>query len=66
MNGEVLRETLDRHLWGLFLEMVCTVARVLGVDALDLLKRLLYNQERESMVSALWTAVRKNENSETG
>lgn len=66
MNVEVLRETLDRSLWGLFLEMVCTVAEVLGVDALDLLERLFYNQEGESMVSALWVEIRKNENSETG
>ena len=66
MNGEVLRETLDRRLWGLFLEMVCTVAEVLGVDALDLLERLLYNQQGGSMVSALWVEIRKNENSETG
>lgn len=61
MNEEVLRETLDRRLWELFLEIVCTVAGVLGVDALDLLERLLYNQEGDSMVSALWTAVRKME-----
>ena len=44
MNADVLRETLDRRLWGLFIELVCSVCEVLEMDD-DLLEKRL-NQSR--------------------
>jgi len=40
MNAEILRETLDRRLWGLFIELVNEVCEVLEVDADDLLEKM--------------------------
>ena len=57
MNADVLRETLDRRLWGLFIELVCTVCEVLEMDAHDLLEKMLANPRAESMVIALCSSV---------
>lgn len=53
MNAEILNETLNRRLWGLFLELVCTVAEALGIDADELLEKMLINPKAEAMISAL-------------
>jgi len=49
MNAEILNDTLDRRLWELFQELVCTVAEILGMDA----DELLTNQKAEAMIAAL-------------
>jgi hypothetical protein len=38
MNADVLRETLDRRLWGLFIELICSVCEVLEMDVRICLK----------------------------
>ena len=53
MNAEILNETLDRRLWGLFQELVCTVAEILGMDTDELFEKILTNQKAEAMISAL-------------
>jgi len=53
MNAEILNETLDRRLWGLFQELVCTVTEILGMDVDGLLEKMLTNQKAEAMISAL-------------
>jgi len=53
MNAEILNETLDRRLWGLFQELICTVAEILGMDADELLEKMLTNPKAEAMISAL-------------
>jgi hypothetical protein len=50
MNAECLRMTLDRRLWGLFIETVRIIAEILDVDADDLLRRILTNHEAEQMM----------------
>ena len=57
MNADVLRETLDRRLWGLFIELVCSVCEVLEMDADDLLEKMLANPKAESMIIALCCSV---------
>lgn len=57
MNADVLRETLDRRLWGLFIELVCTVCEVLELDAQDLFEKMLANPEAEAMIMALYSSV---------
>jgi hypothetical protein len=57
MNADVLRETLDRRLWGLFIELVCTVCEVLELDAQDLFEKMLANPKAEAMIMALYTSV---------
>jgi len=51
MNAECLRMTLDRRLWGLFLETIRIIAEILNIDADDLLKRVLTNSDAELMLS---------------
>jgi len=53
MNAEILNETLDRRLWELFQELVCTVAEIFGMDADELLEKLLTNQKAEAMISIM-------------
>jgi len=53
MNAEVLNQTLDRRLWGLFQELVRTVGEILGMDADEMLEKMLTNQKAEAMISAL-------------
>jgi len=53
MNSNILDETLNRRLWGLFQELVCTVAEIIGMDADELLEKVLINQKAEAMISAL-------------
>ena len=43
--------TLDRRLWGLFLETIQTVATILNIDADDLLKRFLNNPDTEQFLN---------------
>ena len=50
MNAECLRMTLDRRLWGLFLETIRIVARILDIDPDDLLKRVLTNSDAEMIL----------------
>ena len=57
MNADLLRETLDRRLWGLFIELVCSVCVVLEMDADDLLEKMLANPKAESMIIALCCSV---------
>lgn len=57
MNADVLRETLDRRLWGLFIELVCSVCEVLEMDADDLLGKMLANPKAKSMIIALCCSV---------
>jgi hypothetical protein len=51
MNAESLRITLDRRLWGLFLETISIIADVLDMEADDLLTKVLTNSQCESMVN---------------
>jgi hypothetical protein len=51
MNNECLRITLERRLWGLFLETIRAVAEILDIDADDLLKRVLTNSEAEKVLN---------------
>jgi len=57
MNAEILRETLDKRLWGLFIELVNEVCEVLEMDAEDLLEKMLTNPKAESMIIALCCSV---------
>jgi hypothetical protein len=54
MNNECLRMTLDRRLWGLFLETVRVIAGVFEADADDLLKKILTNPKVEQLVSGFF------------
>lgn len=61
MNADVLRETLDRRLWGLFIELICTVCEVLEMDADDVLEKMLTNSKAETMFMALCASMVKEE-----
>ena len=54
MNAECLRMTLDKRLWGLFLETIRIIAEALDIDADDLLRRVLTNAEAEKMLMPLF------------
>ena len=54
MNAESLRMTLERRLWGLFLETIRIIAEALDIDADDLLRRVLTNAEAEQMLIPLF------------
>jgi len=51
MNAEFLRITIDRRLWGLFLETIQIVAQILEIDADDLLERVLTNPDAEQLIN---------------
>ena len=51
MNAEFLRMTIDRRLWGLFLETILIVAQILEIDADDLLKRILTYPDAELLIN---------------
>ena len=51
MNNECLRMTLDKRLWGLFIEIIRIIAEVFDIDADDLLKRILTNPEAEQLLN---------------
>jgi len=53
MNAELLRMTLDRRLWELFLETIRIIAEVFDVDADDLMKRVLTNPQAEQLLDQL-------------
>jgi hypothetical protein len=53
MNAESLRQTLDKRLWGLFLEMIRVVTDILEIDADDLLGKLLTNPDAEELLKKL-------------
>ncbi len=57
MNADVLRETLDRRIWGLIIELVCTVCEVLDLDAQNLFEKMLANPKAEAMNMVLYTSV---------
>lgn len=61
MNADMLRETLDKRLWGLFIELICNVCEVLEMDADDLLKKMLVNSKAESMILKLCYSMVKDE-----
>jgi len=61
MNADVLRETLDRRLWRLFIELICTVCEVLEMDADDVLEKMLTNSKEETMFMVLCASVVKEE-----
>jgi len=51
MNAESLRMTLDKRLWGLYLETIRIIAEVLDIDADDLMERVLTNPEAEALLN---------------
>jgi hypothetical protein len=51
MNDELLRMTLDRRLWELFLETIRIIAEVFDIDADDLLERILTNRDAECLMN---------------
>ena len=53
INSEVLRETLDKRLWGLFVELLLTVAILLNTDADELMEKMLANPQVANMLSKL-------------
>jgi predicted nucleic acid-binding Zn finger protein len=57
MNADVLRETLDKRLWGLFIELVCAVSETLEIGADELFERMLTNPKAETMIMALCCSV---------
>ncbi len=61
MNADMLRETLDKRLWGLFIELLCNVCEVLEMDANDLLEKMLVNPKAESMILRLCSSMVKEE-----
>lgn len=66
MNAEVLRKTLNRHLGGLFVELVCAVSETLGMNGDELLERMLTNPKAETMIAVLCSVDLKKDNHETG
>jgi len=50
MNAECLQMTLDRRLWGLFVETIQVIAEILDIDADDLLKKVLTLPEAEQLL----------------
>ncbi len=50
-----------RRLWGLFIELVCTVCEVLEMDADDVLEKMLTNSKAEAMFMTLCASVAKEE-----
>ena len=57
MNAEVLKETLDSRLWGLFIDLVCAVSEIFEIDADELIERMLANPKAETMIMALCSSV---------
>ena len=53
MNADVLRETLDRRLWGLFIELVCSICEVLELDPQDLFEKILADSKAEAVIMTL-------------
>jgi len=54
MNAECLRMTIDRRLWGLFVETVQVVAEILNMDADDLLERVLTHPDAEQLLNGFF------------
>jgi hypothetical protein len=57
MNADVLRETLDKRLWGLFIDSVCAVSEILKIDVDVLLERMLTNPKAETMIMSLYSSM---------
>jgi len=53
MNAERLRMTLDKRLWELFLETIRIIAEVFGIDADELLNKILTNPEAEQLLNPI-------------
>jgi len=53
MNAEKLDETLDRRLWGLFVELVLSVAITFELDPDDLFEKILTNAEARALIAKL-------------
>jgi hypothetical protein len=51
MNAECLRITLDKRLWGLFIETIRIIADIFDIDADDLLERILTNSNAEALLN---------------
>ena len=51
MNAENLRMTIDRRLWGLFVETIQVVAEILDMDADELLERVLTHPAAEHLLN---------------
>jgi hypothetical protein len=54
MNAERLRLTLDKRLWGLFLEIIRTLAELFEADADVLMEKLLTNPEMEKLLEQMF------------
>ncbi|GHT61442.1 IS4 family transposase ISDha5 [Bacteroidia bacterium] len=53
MNADSLRQTLDRRLWGLFLEMIRVVADLFEIDADELLGKMLTDPIAEQRLTKM-------------
>lgn len=62
MNAYVLRETLDKRLWGLFIELLCSVYEILEMDDYGLFEKILANPKAEGMIKALCSSVMAKDN----
>jgi len=51
MNAEFLQMTIDRRLWGLFIETILIVAAILEIDADDLFENVMTKPEAEQLVN---------------
>jgi hypothetical protein len=51
MNAEYLRMTLDKRLWGLFLETIQVIAQIFNIDADELLQKVLTQQDAEQLLN---------------
>jgi hypothetical protein len=51
MNAEYLRITLERRLWGLFLETIQVIAQILNIDADELLQQILTHPDAEQLLN---------------
>jgi hypothetical protein len=52
MNAECLQMTLDRRLWGLFVETILVIAEILDLDTDDLLQKMLTNPDAEHLLNS--------------
>lgn len=63
MNAEKLRETLDRRLWGLFVELLLLVSEILGADHDELFEKILTDPKAEKVIIPMCTAIMGKEDS---
>jgi predicted nucleic acid-binding Zn finger protein len=53
MNAEQLEQTLDKRLWGLFLELLNEICELLEMDVEDLFEKTLTNPKTEKLVAKM-------------